>query len=333
MRQNIANSLDFICIRLHTCAMDILGSLLNGPRAQGAFLLRSVMESPWSMRIEDEAPLTVIAIAAGSAWVAPDDAAPEALGPGDVAIVRGPGHYVMSSDPAISPEIVIGPGQVCTTLYGAGLAEEMSLGVRSWGNDPGGSTVMLTGTYQQAGEVSKRLLTALPHLVILRDGDWDCPIIDWLATEIVRNEPGQDAVLDRLLDLLLISLLRTWFGRPDGEAPQWYRAQSDPVAGRALRLIHNNPAHGWTVANLAAAVGSSRAALSRRFSDLVGVPPMSYITGWRLALAADLLCDTGETLESVARQVGYSSAFALSAAFKRERGVSPRHYRATMLAS
>jgi AraC-like DNA-binding protein len=92
-------------------------------------------------------------------------------------------------------------------------------------------------------------------------------------------------------------------------------------------MLHNNPAEPWTVAGLAAEIGISRAALARRFTDLVGEPPMSYLTGWRLDLAADLLREPDATVGAVARQVGYGSPFALSAAFKRVRGVSPREHR------
>jgi AraC-like DNA-binding protein len=100
------------------------------------------------------------------------------------------------------------------------------------------------------------------------------------------------------------------------------------VVGRALRMLHNNPAHRWTVATLAAEIGVSRAALARRFTELVGEPPMTFLTGWRLALAADLLREPDATVGAVARQVGYGSPFALSTAFKRVRGVSPRQHRA-----
>ena len=123
------------------------------------------------------------------------------------------------------------------------------------------------------------------------------------------------------------AVLRAWFARPDAEAPAWYRANGDPVVGRALRLLHHNPSHPWTVATLAAEVGVSRAALARRFTELVGEPPMTFLTGWRLALAADLLRDPDATLGAVAHQVGYGSPFALSAAFKRVRGISPQQHR------
>jgi AraC-like DNA-binding protein len=201
------------------------------------------------------------------------------------------------------------------------------MGVRSWGNSPVGSTVMLSGTYELEGEVSRRLLGALPPLLVLAADAWQSPLVELLAEEIVKDDPGQEAVLDRLLDLLLIAVLRAWFARPDGEAPAWYRAYSDPVVGRALRLIHNDPAHPWTVAELAAEAGVSRAALARRFTELVGEPPMTFLTDWRLSLAADLLLEPEATVGSVAYQVGYRSPFALSTAFKRVRGISPQQHK------
>jgi AraC-like DNA-binding protein len=307
--------------------MDAVAGLLDGPRAREAFLLRSSMDPPWSLRIQDEAPLTVLSMVRGNAWVVPDDGEAVPLGSGDVAVFRGPDHFTVADDPATPPQVVIHPGQRCTTLAGDDIAEQWSLGVRTWGNSPDGATVMLTGTYQLGGEVSGRLLRALPPLLVLREDEWNCPVVPLLADEIVKDEPGQEAVLDRLLDLLLIAVLRAWFARPEAGAPDWYRAYGDPVVGRALRLLHHNPAHPWTVAELAHEAGVSRAALARRFHELVGEPPMSFLTGWRIALAADLLREPGATIGSVAHAVGYGSPFALSTAFKRIRGVSPQQYR------
>jgi transcriptional regulator GlxA family with amidase domain len=158
--------------------------------------------------------------------------------------------------------------------------------------------------------------------------DFDSPVLELLAAEIVRDEPGQEVVLDRLLDLLLVSVLRAWFARPEAEAPGWYRAQGDPIVGKALRLMQNTPAQPWTVEMLARECGVSRATFARRFQDLVGEPPMSFLTDWRLTLAAELLREPRTTVGSVARRVGYASPFALSAAFKRKRGISPAAHRA-----
>jgi AraC-like DNA-binding protein len=307
--------------------MDALAGLLDGPRAREAFLLRCVLDPPWSLRIRDEAPLSIVSVVRGDAWVTFDGAAPVGLAPGDVAVMRGPDHYTVADHPATPPQIVIHPGQRCTTPDGVDLHDEMHLGVRTWGTSATGGSVLLTGTYQVNGEISDRLLRALPTLLVVRAGEWDSPLVGLLGDEITRDEQGQSAVLDRLLDLLLIAVLRAWFSRPEAAAPGWYRAQSDPVVGRALRMLHDNPAHPWTVASLAARSGLSRAALARRFAELVGEPPMSYLTSWRLALAADLLREPDATVAAVARQVGYGSAFALSTAFKRVYGVSPQEFR------
>jgi AraC-like DNA-binding protein len=102
----------------------------------------------------------------------------------------------------------------------------------------------------------------------------------------------------------------------------WFHADH----GRALRLMHHNPAHPWTVSELARESAISRAAFARRFQELVGEPPVAFLTGWRIALAADLLREPGATLSAVAHQVGYGSPFALSTAFKRLRGISPQQY-------
>ena len=307
--------------------MDAVAGLLDGPRARGAFLLRSVLDPPWSLRIQDEAPLTLVAMVRGESWVVPDDGEPERVGAGDVAIMRGPDPYTVADDPATPPQVVIHPGQRCTTPEGEELTRMADLGVRTWGNSPEGSTVMLTGTYETRTEISQRMLDALPALLVLPANAWDSPVIPLLADEIARDDPGQEAVLDRLLDLLLIAVLRAWMSRPEAEAPAWYRAQSDPVVGQALRMLHNNPAHPWTVAELASEAGVSRASLARRFAELVGEPPMTFLTGWRLALAADLLREPDATLEAVAQQVGYGSSFALSTAFKRVYGISPQEHR------
>ncbi|MEU7898909.1 AraC family transcriptional regulator [Nonomuraea sp. NPDC049152] len=102
----------------------------------------------------------------------------------------------------------------------------------------------------------------------------------------------------------------------------------DPVIGRALRLIHDDPAHPWTVASLADKAGVSRSRFAQRFAELVGQPPMAYLTDWRICQAADLLARTDGTVDAVARQVGYSNAYALSVAFKRTLGVRPSEHRA-----
>jgi AraC-like DNA-binding protein len=313
--------------------VDVLTGLLDGPRARDAILMRSLLEPPWCLDVRDEAPLTLFAVVRGEAWVdLLDGTAPQRLDAGDVAVVRGPLPYEVADAPGRPPMIICLPHGRCTDLDGNDLHDVMGLGVRTWGNDPDGSTVVLIGIYEVDGAVSDRLLGALPRQVVVDSEHADLRLVALMGEEIVRDAPGQQAMLDRLLDLLLVSTLRQWFTHHAEVAPAWFRAAADPVVGPAVRLVHAEPARDWTVASLAAEVGASRAAFARRFNEVMGEPPMTYLTSWRLALAADLLLDPGATLSSVAPRVGYASPYALSAAFSRVRGVSPKEHRLAELA-
>ena len=131
-----------------------------------------------------------------------------------------------------------------------------------------------------------------------------------------------------MLTLLLTAVLKAWFAQQDPNRPAWWRFQGDRIVERALRIMHDNPAHPWTMDELAAQLGASRASLARRFHDLVGEPPMTFLKNWRMAMAADLLCSPDETVSTVAEKVGYATPFAFSTAFKRVRGISPQKHRA-----
>jgi AraC-like DNA-binding protein len=307
--------------------VDGLSALLEGPRARGAFLVRCLMGAPWAIRMEDEVPVSLTAVVRGAAWARPDGRPSLELTAGDVVVAIGREPWTLADRATTPVTVTIGPGQQCYAPDGRSLSEEYDLGVRSWGNSIAGETVLLSGSYLIDGEVSGRLLRALPTLVVVTEKELGSPLLPLLASEIVRDDPGQNAVLDRLLDLLLIAVLRTWFSRPDAAAPGWYAAQGDPVVGPALRRLQADPGLPWTVASLAGTAAVSRATFARHFTETVGEPPMAFLTGWRLALAADLLTDPALTLEAIARRVGYSTAFALSSAFKRQYGVSPREYR------
>jgi AraC-like DNA-binding protein len=318
--------------------MDPLAAVLAGPSARGAFVLRCSLEPPWAMRIEDRAPLTVIALVRGQAHVIPSQGPHVLLRAGDVAIVGGASDYTVADDPSTAPQVRIEPGQVCVSLAGPHTPPMTDVGVRTWGNAPDGSTLLLTGTYESQSMVGRRVLAGLPAVVVAPREHVPSALIDYLAAQISRDEPGQAAVLDRMLDLVLIAVLRWWFASqqtasaPDGAAAAgWYRASADPVVGRALALMQEQPAAPWTVESLGASTGLSRAAFARRFTALVGEPPLSYLTGWRMSLAADLLEEPDATVASVARQVGYGTPFAFSTAFKREYDVSPQQYRAGLV--
>ena len=318
-----------VCIRASRMAsVDAVAGLLNGPRAQGAFLLRSCLDPPWSLRIQDRRRSPWWRWCGARRGWSPTTAPRTRLHGGDVAIMRGPDPYTGRRRPGDRAAGGHPPRPALHHPRRRGAGRDGNLGVRTWGNTPDGATVLLTGTYQELEARSASDCCARSRRWWCCAGtSWDTPLVPLLAEEIVKDDPGQEAVLDRLLDLLLIAVLRAWFARPEAAAPAWYRAHGDPVVGPALRLMHDDPAHPWTVASLAAATGVSRATLARRFTELVGEPPMAYLTSWRLALAADLLREPDATVGAVAAQVGYGSSFALSTAFKRIRGISPREHR------
>ncbi|MBB2921403.1 AraC family transcriptional regulator [Cellulomonas cellasea] len=308
--------------------MDALTALLDNPRARGAYMLRIVLDPPWSIRVQDRSALSLVAMVSGGGCVVPQAGAPVRLDPGDVAVVRGVDPYLLADDPSTAPQVLVHPGQRCATPDGEDLRDRMTLGTRAWGTTPGGSMSLLLGVYEEVGAVGQRLLNALPPVLVVGRERWDPTLVQLLGREMTTQAPGQDVLLDRLLDLLLVCVLRTWLDQPEAKAPGWYRALGDPVVGRALRLLHDDPARPWTVATLAAETGTARATLARAFTGLVGSAPMTYLREWRLALAADLLREPSATVDSVAHRVGYSNGFALSTAFTRTRGVSPRAHRA-----
>lgn len=307
--------------------VDGLSTMLDAHRGRGAFALRCEMAPPWAVRVADEAAVGLIVMVRGSCVIVLDGDEPVSLQAGDVALAKGARPYTLSDHEETPPGVVIEPGQVCRVLDTAYPAPAMELGTRSWGNARGGPCAFLTGTYEHASQVSGRLLSHLPALAVLRAPSCDPGLLQLLGDEMARELPGQDVLLNRYVDLVLVSALRQWFGRPDAPQPRWWAAQSDPLVGQLLALMHDRPAEPWTLARLAAGVGYSRASVVRRFTELVGQAPMSYLTEWRLTLAADLLTSTDDSVEAVGRAVGYENPFAFSTAFKRAAGSSPRAFR------
>ncbi|MEV0698178.1 AraC family transcriptional regulator [Saccharopolyspora sp. NPDC050389] len=177
---------------------------------------------------------------------------------GDAAIARGPGPFVISDRP--------GPAEPARA-------------------EPADRTVLLTGTYRVRGKVSQRLLGVLPPVLVVPDGDGCSSIRGFLDSQIAMSPPGQQVVLDRLLDWLLVCTLRGWFDRPESAPPGWFRALGDAAIGAALRAMHAAPDKPWTLAALAREAGVSRTTLASRFAKLVGEPPLTYLTEWRMTLA------------------------------------------------
>jgi AraC-like DNA-binding protein len=301
--------------------MDVLTDLLSRARARGAVFAHSTLRAPWGLEFEDHTPLSVHAVLEGELHVAVAGAPGARCLQGDLVLVRSGEPYRLMHAPraAVRPLAALieqgrVPGQEGRYALGGG----------------GEATVLLCGAYSFEGGLCDGLLGALPPLIVLRGAAVEPSLrsaLGLLADEVGRGGAGQQAVLDRLLDLILVYALRTWFHRDDAGAPPWFCALDDPPVGAALRAMHADPARAWTVEALAAEAGLSRAAFARRFGARVGEPPLAYLTRWRMTLAADALLAPGATVASVAPEVGYASGFAFAAAFKRHHGVPPGRWR------
>ncbi|MFI6904416.1 AraC family transcriptional regulator [Nonomuraea sp. NPDC050394] len=271
--------------------MDPLDDLLRGVRGQGAVFDASVLSPLSTARIGTGAPLTLCCPLRGEGRLVRGDQT-HRVRAGEAAVVTGPEPFEFAGD-----------------------------------TGPDHRTVLLTGSYEIGGEVARRLLRVLPPVLVVSDEHGCATMAEYLEFQLMSGRPGHQLVLDRLLDWLLVCTLREWFARPEAVVPGWYAALGDDVAGPALRAIHGSPAEPWTLATLAEAASVSRTTLAKRFTELVGEPPLAYLTGWRMALAADMLTEPAATVASVARKVGYADAFGFSTAFKRVLGKSPTAHR------
>jgi len=154
-----------------------------------------------------------------------------------------------------------------------------------------------------------------------------------LSAELGEQRPGTQAIVGRLIDVLFVLVLRDWLdAEPDGSS-SWLTALRDPLISETLSLMHARPEHQWTIDDLASQMAVSRATLARRFTSLVGEPPLAYLTSWRMDLAARRLRETDDSLDDIAASVGYASPFAFSRAFHRHRGLPPTSYRRAALAT
>ena len=148
-----------------------------------------------------------------------------------------------------------------------------------------------------------------------------------LVEEAASDRAGSDAMLAKLSEALFVDTLRRYvIGLPD-QTTGWLAGARDPVVGRSLALLHRRAHHPWTIAELAAEVGVSRSALVARFTRYLSDPPMAYLTGWRLRLAAQALTSSTRGVADIAAAVGYESEAAFNRAFKRTFGAPPARYR------
>lgn len=297
--------------------MDLLQQHLERSRASGSVFARTVRHGPWGLALAAGEPLVVHVVVEGRVAVWLDDApggAPPAveLGPGDVALVSG----------GLGHRLAHRAGARCRSLPAFAQDDEGT-------PDDGPRVDFVCGAYRFDGDAGRHLVGGLPPLLVVRPGPGDRLRLatDLLSWELAAPTAGQQTAVDRLLDVLLVHLLRESFGRECELAPRWYAAGDDPRIGAPLRALHERPEHPWTVSELAGVAGLSRAAFARAFADLLGQTPMSYLTDLRMSLARDRLRDPAVALGQIAREVGYADPYSFAAAFKRLHGAPPGRWR------
>ncbi|GII81420.1 AraC family transcriptional regulator [Sphaerisporangium rufum] len=303
--------------------MDVLSDVVAAMRAGVPRSARVEWAAPWGQRfpsVPGSAGFQVVL--RGSCWAVPPEGEPIPVGPGDVLFFpHGHGYGLADSptSPIAEPE--------CDPDAPAGLFAAAAMA----GTGP--VTVTLCGGYRlDAGRVHP-VLAGLPEMIHLparlgHDTELRAAV-ELLGGEIENPRPGADLVVSALLDMLLLYILRAWFtvSTEHCKVSGWAAALADPAVSAALNAVHRDPAHPWTVESLGRRAGLSRAAFSGRFTRLVGQPPLSYLTWWRLGTAARMLRDSDAALSEIAAAVGYGSEFAFANAFKREYGMAPGRYR------
>ena len=312
----MTDPLNFMLVRLsvgdarYDAIVDPLAEVLDVSRVRGAVLAHVRAGDPWGMRLSSAPAAAFHAITAGTCWLRLDGSAPLHLMPGDVVLlptgsphdmVSRPGGRTRAYDRVTKEELMTPDGD----LLIAG---------------PGAVTRFICAAYEYDQEVAHPLLSLLPPVVhIPADPPGDgAPIqstLRLLGGELGGRSPGSRSVVSRLTDVLFVQVLREWLKREHGGAC-WLRALRDPQIANVIALMHARPAEPWTLATLA-----------RRFTELVGEPPLAYLTRWRMDLAAGRLRETTEPVNVIAHGVGYTSEFAFSRAFTRARGEAPVRYR------
>ncbi|MFE3195726.1 AraC family transcriptional regulator [Nocardia sp. NPDC059240] len=301
--------------------MDVLTDVLAATKVGGAVTAQLTAFAPWGVRLDDMPKAAFHAVAYGTCWLRAPDGTPIQMGAGDfILLPSGAGHRLSSGpDTAVIPfeEVEVSVGTRHLQIPGSGA-----------------ETRLICGAYRYETKPAHPLMRLLPQVVHLpadhtAAGRELADTLQLLATELAVERPGGQTVTERLVDVLLVQALRLWTARNPESGASWLAALRDPEIASTISLLHESPSHPWTIEELAARVGVSRATLARRFTALVGEPPLAYLSRWRMDLAARRLRHTSEPLPVIARSVGYTSEFAFSRAFKRTHGEPPATYRST----
>ncbi|MEY4429815.1 MAG: hypothetical protein RLZZ182_2504 [Pseudomonadota bacterium] len=311
--------------------MDALSHLLADVRIRQAVFVRTRLAPTGQLRVSEAGQPSFHLVTQGRVWLDPmDGSAPVLLEAGDVAFIpRGSAHRLCGQDnlQQLMQPIDIRPHWQTHGVQ-AGPVDAMP---------PGSLEVVgrtLSGAFQIEGVTSAWLWGGLPPWLTLQWGakgvpQWLMIGLTYLEQELSRDRPARQAIIDRLGDVLFIQSLRSYLVAGGTRGPTgWLMGLKDSMVSRVLGAMHRDPAHPWTLAELASQGCVSRTVLAERFSQLLGVPPLTYLTSHRMHLAARRLREGRQSVAEVAQQVGYQSSAAFAQAFKREMGCSPRDWRA-----
>ncbi|MFI6317703.1 AraC family transcriptional regulator [Nonomuraea sp. NPDC050556] len=303
--------------------MDVLSDVVALMRTGRPISARISWRSPWG-RVFPASPgsATFQVVLRGSCWLIPPGGAPIPLSVGDVVFLPHGDGYGLTDDPD-------GPlaASDCGPHEDPGLFTTATLG------GTGAETVTLCCGYYLAPGRTHPTLAQLPEVIHLPTTLGRHPelraTLELLAGEIDNPRLGADTLVTSLLDMVQLYILRAWYAEQAAAVTKtgWAAALADPAISRALDVIHRAPADHWTLESLASTAGLSRAGFARRFTTLVGRPPLAYVTWWRLMTAARMLRETDASVGEVASKIGYGSEFAFGNAFKREYGIAPGRYR------
>lgn len=300
--------------------MDVLGDVLAMTRIGSTVVCAIDLVAPWGVRVEPENQVSFIIVRRGTCWLTSKTVAdPIELIQGDVVLLMPGGSHTMSSprEASIRPRDEI-------------LAERVVDAGRVDPSD-GSVTAIYHGIYHFDHDGPHPLLSLLPSVLHIPADEVQTdealrPAIQILLGELGRNAPGADTAISRLQDALFVFVVRRWLERGP-ESKGWLRGLSDDSIGKSIAEMHAAPEKHWTVESLAAAVSMSRAAFAKRFNELVGEPPMTYLTRWRMDAAARLLRESDWAIARIAARVGYEGETSFSRAFRRDRQMAPGAYR------
>jgi AraC family transcriptional regulator, alkane utilization regulator len=303
--------------------MDVLTDVLQTVRVSTVCHGRFELSAPWGFRSDTADDALFHVVLSGSCVLEVDGVDGQLqLSSGDlIALPHGNAHVLRDASTT--------PPRPLTELLNCEAGRAAHVSHYGGGGSP---STLVCGAFRFEDRRNNPVLEVLPPLVLIRGDqgravEWLEPTLQFIASEAMSLQPGARTVISRLADILFIQLVRAYLASDTTAGRGWLRALAEPQIGAALRLIHQDPAHPWTVALLAQRVGMSRSTFAGRFRELIGEAPLHYVTRWRMRKAAGLLLDGRSTLAEIADRVGYESEAAFSKTFKRWMGSAPGAYR------